>query len=204
MILDVMNTIMNYDKQPKNVPGSTNAVGKVRRHEAVVAVHGGSPVGVLDVVADACDRPVSRNLALGSHEEVRTIALDDGLGRVNEGKPVGDGVLAEAVLLGQVATGLVDDGAEIADGLGVELAVDGRKADAISGGAECTVHSLVGDAGVAAAVGSGRGTPENAAGVVEGRRATRPGNDECTAGIIIARRWGRGWRRAEGSNNASQ
>ena len=75
-------------------------------------------MGVLQVVADALDGAVPRSqesdvdyrlltlsplhLALGSHEEGRAVLLHHRLGRVDQGQPVGDGVLRKGVLLGQV------------------------------------------------------------------------------------------------------
>ena len=38
-------------------PGGGDAVGVVGGQEAVVPVHGGAPVGVIQVVADTLDRP---------------------------------------------------------------------------------------------------------------------------------------------------
>ena len=83
-----------------------------------LTVHGGSPVGVLQVVADALDGSVPRSqesdvdywllnpspldLALGSHEEGGAVLLHHRLGRVDQGQPVGDGVLRKGVLLGKV------------------------------------------------------------------------------------------------------
>ncbi len=70
----------------------------------------------------------SADLAGWRHEEGRAVVLDGGPGCVDKGEAVGHGVLGEAVLLGEVAGGLVDHGAEVADGGRVEVASDGGQA----------------------------------------------------------------------------
>ncbi len=70
----------------------------------------------------------SADLAGWRHEEGRAVVLDGGPGGVDEGEAVGHGVLGEAVLLGEVAGGLVDHGAEVADGGRVEVTADGGQA----------------------------------------------------------------------------
>ncbi len=109
-------------------PRSRDSVGVVGGKEAVMSVHGRSPVRHVQVVAEAGDGPVPLHLALGGHEEGRAVVFDDGLGGVDQRESVGDGVLAESVLLGQVAGGLVDDGAQVADGGRVEVAAHGGQA----------------------------------------------------------------------------
>ncbi len=89
--------------------GGGDAVSVVGGHPPVVTIHGGSPVGHLQVVADSLDTSVSLNLTLGGHQEGGTIRLDDRLGGVNQGKTIGNCVFGERVLLGQVPGGLVND-----------------------------------------------------------------------------------------------
>lgn len=131
------------------VPGRADTVGKVRRQETMMTVHGRTPVGVFNVVTDAGDRAVALDLAFGGHEEIGAVALDGRLGGVDEWQSVGYSVLAEPILLGNVATRLVDDGSEVAHVLGAKFVSYGWQTDTISGRREGGVHSLVGDASVA-------------------------------------------------------
>ena len=84
------------------VGGSTrraDAVSIVGWEETMVAMHGSSPVGHLQVVAEAGDGAVPLDRALGSHEEGRAVVLNDGLGSVDQGKAIGNGVAAQAIPL---------------------------------------------------------------------------------------------------------
>ena len=97
------------------LPGCADAIGVIGGHEAVMGVHSRSPMRMLNVVTYTGNRTITLNLTLGGHEESGAIALHNGLGGVNEGEAVGDGVLAEAVLLGNVTSGLLNDGTQVAD-----------------------------------------------------------------------------------------
>ena len=74
-------------------PGGGDAVGVVGVDEPVVAVHGCTPVRVLQVVASTGDRPVPSHFALGGHQEGRAVRLDGSASRVDQGKTVGNCVL---------------------------------------------------------------------------------------------------------------
>jgi hypothetical protein len=91
--------------------------------------------------------PVSLDLTLGGHKEGRAVLLNNGLCGVDEGEPIGDGVLGEAVLLGEEPRRLVDNGSEIADILLGELSPDLREADGATSLLERCVDSFEGDAG---------------------------------------------------------
>ena len=146
----------------------------------MVAVHGGAPVRLLQVVADALHTPVPLDLALGRHQEGRAVRLDGGLGRVDQGQTVGDGVLGEGVLLGEVARGLVDDGAEVTHVQAGELAPDRGQPHPLLGVLEGHVDGLVRDAGVLGVEGHGPAA-EHVVGVVEQRGLGGPGDDESAA-----------------------
>lgn len=168
------------------LPRSADAVSIIWRNPNVMGNIGSPPERVLEVVAHSRDGPVALDLALGRPQALGTVSADKGLGGVNEGQAVGNGVLAEAVLLGQVSAGLVDDSSQVADVFELgKLALAGREADAVDGGGEGGIHSLVGDARavrvrlrlVRAAEASGR--------VVKGRRTALPRNNESTAGLRV-------------------
>ena len=182
-----------------------DAVGVVGVEEAVMAVHGGSPVRVLDVVARSGDGTVPGHLAFRRHEEGRAVGLDGGLGGVDERQAVGDGVLGQTVLLGQVAGGFVDDDAQGTDVVGLELSGNGSETDSVPGAEEGGVDGFVGDAGLTGGVSWASGSAENAGSVVKGGRSALTGDDECTAvgGGCLPRvsRWGRG---SEGQGQAGQ
>ena len=87
----------------------------------MMGIHSGAPVRMFNVVADTTDGAVALHLTLWSHEEVWTVAFNGSLGSIDQWQAIGDGVLTEAVLLGHVARGLLNDGAEVADILGDEM-----------------------------------------------------------------------------------
>jgi len=111
-------------------------------------VHGSAPMGMLDVVASTSDGTVTLNFAFGRHQEGWTVAFNDSLGGVNEGQAIGNGILAQSILLGQVTSGLLDDSAQVANVLGDELGVTGGQTNPISSRSKGCVDSLEGDAGV--------------------------------------------------------
>ena len=186
----------------------------------MVAVHGGAPVWHVQVVAEAGDGAVPLNLAGGRHEEVGTVVLHHGPGGVNEGETVGHGILGQAVLLGQVACRLVDNGAEVAHGSGVKVAGHGLQADGALGlrwKKETSAHApktlklqqlLVSfllclqsnllKGRVDSLVGDAGGVllrhgrpPEGPGPVVEGGGAWGPGNDEGAAAAVLGADRGR-------------
>ena len=102
------------------------------------------------------------HVTLGCHQEGGAVLLDDRLGRVDQRKTIGDGILGESVLLSKVPddqvrlggggesqpAGLMDHSAQVADIMGGELAPDGRQTNPVAGREERGVDGVVGDAGV--------------------------------------------------------
>ncbi len=82
-------------------PGRADAVGKVRRQETLVGDVGLAPERVVEVVADAGHTSVTLDLALGRLEGGRAVVGDDGLGGVNQGQALRNGILGQVVLAGQ-------------------------------------------------------------------------------------------------------
>jgi len=154
-----------------------NTISVIWRKEAMVSVHGSAPMRMFEVVAETLDGPVPLNVALGSHQERWTELLDGALGCVNQRKPVGNGILRQLVLLGEVSSSFVDNCPEIADVVTRELAFDGGKTNTFLGGSERFVDSGVGDAGVLV------GWPER-------RRSSWTRYDQGAAGLLRRRRSG--------------
>ena len=129
-------------------PWGGDTISVVSSHPPVVTIHGSSPVRHLQVVTDSLNTSVSLDFTLGGHQEGGTVGLDDGLGGVNQGKTVSNGVLGEGILLRQVPGSLVDHSSQVSDIETGELSSDRGQTDLLLGRLEGGVDGLVGDAGV--------------------------------------------------------
>ena len=125
--------------------GGGDTIGVVGSQPSVMSVHGRSPVGMLQVVANTLDTSVSLNFTLWSHQEGWTVWLDGGLGGVNQWQAVGDGIFGQSVLLCQISCGLMDDGSKMSNVQAGELSPHCGQTDSILGRQECSVDSFVGD-----------------------------------------------------------
>ena len=162
-------------------PGCGDTVSVVRSHPPVVTIHGSAPVRHLQVVTDALHTSVSLHLTLRGHQEGGAVGLNDGLGGVDQGQTVGDGVLGERILLGQVPGSLVDHSSQVSHIQPGELSSDRGQAHLLLGRLEGGVDGLVGHAGVLSVEG-GRSASKHIVGVVKQRGLGRPWDDEGTSG----------------------
>lgn len=121
-----------------------------------MAVHSGAPVRHVQVVTKTFLATITFHLALGGHEEVGAVILNGGLGRVDEGKTVGNSVSAQAVLLSQDTGGLLNDHGQGADLFIGEFPFDSLQTLLVFSLVESGADGVIGDAsGLGVVWGSG-------------------------------------------------
>ena len=114
----------------------------------MMTIHGCAPVRMLQVVTNTLDTSVSLNFTLGGHQEGWTVWLDGRLGCVNQRQSIGNGILGQGILLGQIPGSLMDHGSQMSNIQTCELSPHCRQSDPILGGQKSSIDSLVCDAGI--------------------------------------------------------